>query len=620
MTKSGIILAFRNSRVKLILSLAFILAALQFGSPVRAQQNVIAIQGGTLIDGNGGTPLQDALIVIEGNRIKSISQGGTPPAGARVIDAHGKYVVPGLWDTHTHFREWFPELLITNGITSVLGYGGGPWLNSLSEGTAKNKIYGPRFFLSQGSFGGSYMIEDKDMIQSFQLKGREDAIQHVRALKNLGSKIIKVYTSTTPDQLKAITDEAHRQGLKVSGHIGISAKEAAMNGIDSLAHATGMPIPDMLKPADLDKLSDMRVIDSGRLRVNYTKIGRPWDKNRELWGPNTDLTEFPLFIEDPRRIMAFGLMDRGLATDLIKLLVQKHVYIESCMGYTFRNVHDRVPQYRAEDEALLNDPNLAYVPERYRDNILDYSIATKFHPDELELMKKGYHNFQWFTKTFIEAGGKVHTGMDTSSPYHATMMPGVAVPREMQLLVDSGVPPMTAIMAATKWPAELLQQTKDLGTLEAGKLADLLILARDPLQDITAYKNIEVVMKDGIEMQRGYHANFRNPLPDPEERDLTFPDWIGSEIPTRIVSISPTAVPEDGPAFKLTVKGHEFVSSSIIQFGDTRLETEFVSPSELRATVPAELAKTVGTYPVQVVHRLPAWGKTNKEFLLVKYK
>ena len=179
---------------------------------------------------------------------------------------------------------------------------------------------------------------------------------------------------------------------------------------------------------------------------------------------------------------------------------------------------------------------------------------------------------------------------------------------------------MTAIQAATKWPAELLQQTKDLGTLEPGKLADLLILARDPLQDITAYKKIDVVMKDGIEMQRGYHANFRNPLPDPEERDLSFPDWTGSEIPTRIASISPTAIDEDGPAFKLTVMGHEFVSSSIIQFGDTKLETEFVSPSELRATVPAELVKSVGTYPVQVVHRLPAWGKTNKEFLLVKYK
>ena len=468
--------------------------------------------------------------------------------------------------------------------------------------------------------GGSYMMEDKTMIAAGQLKGREDAVKLVRERKAADAKIIKVYTSTTPEQLKAITDEAHRLGLKVSGHIGIGAKEAALNGIDNLAHATGLPLPDMLKPEDLDKLSDMRVIDSGRLRVNYVKIGRPWDKNRELWGPNVDLTEFPLFIEDPRRIMAFGLMDRGLAMDLIKVLVQKHVAIESCMGYTFRNVHDRVDEFRAEDIALLNDPNLHYIPERFRMNILDYSIVSRFRPDELELMKKGYHNFQWFTKAFIEAGGKVHTGMDTSSPYHATMLPGVAVRREMQLLVDSGVPPMTAIQAATKWPAELLQQTKDLGTLEPGKLADLLILSRDPIQDITAFKDIEVVMKDGLELERGYHYSFKNPMPNPEERDLSFADWTVSEIPTRITSIAPSVIVEDGPAFKLTLKGREFVSSSVIEFAGTPLETEFVSPSELRATVPAEIVKRVGTYAIQVTHRPLAWGKTNRAFLLIKYK
>src|ERR1035437_4040998 len=120
MRVNGLIQAFRNVGAKLVPILAFGVLAVHFGSAVRAQEKAIAIQGGTLIDGNGGAPLQDALIVIEGNRIETVSKGGTPPAGARVIDAHGKYVVPGLWDTHTHFREWFPQLLITNSITSVL--------------------------------------------------------------------------------------------------------------------------------------------------------------------------------------------------------------------------------------------------------------------------------------------------------------------------------------------------------------------------------------------------------------------------------------------------------------------------------------------------------------------
>src|SRR3990170_6234838 len=127
-------------------------------------------------------------------------------------------------------------------------------------------------------------------------------------------------------------------------------------------------------------------------------------------------------------------------------------------------------------------------------------------------------------------------------------------------------------------------------------------------------------MKDGIEMERGYHYYFKNPLPDPLERDLSYADWTVSEIPTRITSISPQVVVEEGPAFALTIKGHEFVSSSVIEFNGTPLETQFVSLSELKATVPAELVKRVGTYPIQITHRPPAWGKTNKAFLLVKYK
>lgn len=606
-----------------ILMLGVCLLIVQSGSRVAAQQRVTVIRGGTLIDGNGGAPLQNAVIVIEGNRIRTIAPGQAAgvPAGAQEIDARGKYIVPGLWDTHTHYHQWFPELLINNGVTSTLGYGGGPWLNAIAEGTAKGKVYGPRFFLSQGSMGGSYMIEDKTMIEAGQLKGREDAIRLVREKVQAGAKIIKVYTSTTPDQLKAITEEAHRLGLKVSGHIGISAKEAALAGIDNLAHATGLPIPDLLKPEDLDKLADMRVFDTARLRVYFPKIGRPWDRNREMWGPNPDLTEYPLFIEDPRRIMAFGLMDRGLAQDLIKLLVSRNVFIESCIGYVFRYVNGHVKEWREEDLILLESPNLHYVPERYKMNVLDYSLMEQFRPDEMELMKKGYTNYQWFTKTFVDAGGKISTGMDTSSSYHATMLPGQGVRREMQMLVDAGLTPMQAIQAATKWASELLQQNKDLGTLEQGKLADLLILRRNPLQDITAFKDIEVVMKDGESMRLGYHADFNHPIPEPAELQLAYPDWTVSEIPTRIDSVSPAVVVEGSDTLTLRIRGHEFVTSSIVQFEDkTNLKTELVSPTELRATVPAELLRNVGTYKIRVVHRPPAWGKTNAEFLIVKFK
>ena len=121
-------------------------------------------------------------------------------------------------------------------------------------------------------------------------------------------------------------------------------------------------------------------------------------------------------------------------------------------------------------------------------------------------------------------------------------------------------------------------------------------------------------------METGYHFDFANPIPEDPEYQLTFPDWIASEIPTRITSISPRVAVEESSGFTLTVHGHDFISSSIVQFGERMLPTQFLSDTELRATVPADSVKRVGTYPVRIVHRSPGWGKTNKINFFVKFK
>jgi imidazolonepropionase-like amidohydrolase len=612
---------FKSTAVKLIGLLCCFVFTISYSHMVAAQQQVTVIRGGTLIDGNGGAPVQNASIVIEGNRIARITRGrqADDPAGATVIDAQGKYILPGLWDTHTHYRDWFAELLITNGVTSVLSYGGGVWYDIQAEGTAAGKIYGPRFFRSKEHLGNIYQMRDEARIARGVLASEEQAVALVRERVEEGAKVIKVYTSVTAEHLQAITREAHNAGLPVSGHIGIGARAAALAGIDNLAHMTGIAV-DVLTPADLAKIPDMRVVDTGRIGVTFPEIGRPWDSTTERWGPNPDLIEYPLFLEDPRRLMMFGMMDRRLARELIQVLVDNEVFIEGALGYVFRNVHDRVEEFRAEDRRLLADPNLSYIPERYRDNILDYSLLDRVTEDELALMKQGYHNFQWFFKTFVDAGGKIDIGQDTSSAYHATTLPGLAVSREMQLLVDAGISPMQAIQAATKWSAELLRQDSDLGTVEEGKLADLIVIDGNPLRDITAVKDIHLVMKDGEIMQTGYHYGYVNPIPEDREFQLSFPWWIPSEIPTRITSISPRVAEEGSASFALTVRGHDFTTSSLVQFDGQTLPTSYVSSSELRTTVPADLVKRVGTYPVRVYNRPPGWGKTNKANFFVKFK
>ena len=574
-------------------------------SPWSMAQQLTVIQGGTLIDATGAPPQPNAVIVVRGDRIESINQGGSVPAGANVIDATGKYIVPGLWDKHLHYKDWFPELLITNGVTSAFAQGGGAWLHAQNEGVSKGKILGPRMFFRERSY---------DVFESTsqaRMAARE-AIQTNRP------SFVKAYTGITPEQLKAVVEEAHRAGLHVEGHLGISARQAIQAGIDGLTHATGIAL-SVLTPEDLEKVAGMRAHSTGRRRVIFPKISS-WDESR-TGSSNPDLSEYWLFLEDPRRLMMFGMMDRGMAQDLIELMVREEVFIESCLTYVFRNVHDRMEQYRRENHLLLSDPNLHYIPERVRVNVLDYTILDRLSEDELALMKQGYRNFQWFVKTFVDAGGKMILGPDTTSINHASMLPGVATRREMELLVDSGITPMQAIQAGTLWPAQVLKKDSDLGTLEEGKLADLLVLPRNPLEDITAYKDIERVMQNGRFLDTGYHYDFANPIPWPAGNRISYPGFGPvTEIPATLDSISPEVVVEGGGDITLTAKGGDWLSTSTIVFDGVMLATRLISTDTIQATVPARLIQNVGTYPVLVDHIPPGWGKTNTRYLIVKFR
>ncbi|MCZ6858895.1 MAG: amidohydrolase family protein [Alphaproteobacteria bacterium] len=572
---------------------------------VKAQQ-VTVLRGGTLIDGTGAAARANTNILIRGNRIESIGLRNIP-SDAIVIDVSGKYIVPGLWDKHLHYKDWFGEMLVTNGVTSAfVQSGGGPtWLHAQNEGVHKGKILGPRKYFRERKFD---IFDSVDAARAAAKKGIEE----------LKPSFIKAYTGLTPAQLKAVAAEGHRAGLHVEGHLGISARDAINAGIDGLTHSSGIAL-SVLREEDLEKVPDMRVIETGRRRVIWPEIST-WDESR-VGSPNPDLTEYWLFLEDPRRLMMFGMMDRELAQDLIDLMIREDVFIESCLGYTFRHVHDRVDEYRMQDHLFLNDPQLEYIPERIRVNVLDYTLLDKVTDDELALMKQGYRNFQWFVKTFADAGGKLLIGPDTTSLYHATILPGVSTVREMQLLVDTGLTPMQAIKAATIWPAQTLGKDEDLGSVEEGKLADLLVLPRNPLEDITAYQEIEMVMQNGRFLDIGYHYDHVNPIPWPPGGQIEYPGFGPvSEIPAIISSLSPAVVSEGGGDFTLSVKGDEFLSTSTVQFGDVLLETELVSGDEVRATVPARLVQNVGSYPVRIIHREPGWGKTNTKYFIVKFE
>jgi len=579
-------------------------------NPQRQTFDTLVIEGGTLIDGNGGTPVRDVLIIIQGNRIKTVTQKGQAvyPSGARVVRADGKFIVPGLMDAHVHYGEWLPELFLAYGVTSIFEIGGGgEWALAQRDATARGRIPGPRQFVAVGSLAGARiaalggvtaaegMLRSRFVVDT-PIRAREVVKRYVAA----GANMIKVHRGPPMDVYEAAADEAHKAGLPVVAQaLGptVYAREAVLAGADILEHAAGVS-------------------------YSIAKDSARW----KGWG---NLEEHSL---DPS---PFADMDDAKAAELIQLLVQHHVYLEPdliAQGRGLQNIRER---YELQDYRLVSDPGLAYIPERSRLKWLqNFKELEGEERPVVELRAKGWQNATRFIRQFVAAGGKVLAGTDAS--YNGWATPGIGLHHELDLLVDAGLTPLQAITAATRNTAEGFRILDSLGTIEAGKLADLVIVDDDPLQDVRNLLKIESVIKDGAVVDRTFHPWFRNPLPDNALEGATWVAAVKKEIesmrttafgqpPPAIESISPTIVTEGGPALTLTIKGAGFTRRSQVSFDGTPVAFRRVSETELKATIDAELLARAGTFSITVANpeplQRPLWGGTsNRAYLLVNFK
>ena len=591
-------------RVRLLLGIALLALCCRLFS-VEAQGQATVIEGGTLIDGNGGAPVPDAVLVIEGETIARISQKGKVPypAGARVIKADGKFVLPGLWDLHVHYNGWMGQLFVSYGVTSILQYGFDEWIRAQKEGIAKGKIAGPRMFVgSLGAAGTRGFVETAQPwgipfgnkhFATFGLPERvtaDEARTWVRDAVRAGVEAIGEIGPEVADRevLKAIVEEAHQAGIPVAGHLSLSAKDAVFAGVDSLLHLAGVSMSAM----DFDEtVRRLRVID-----------------------PRYDVTE-PRFMRvvDPRFLMTFAFVDPAKVDEIIRAMVANKTKIEPDLMTVAQPVHDRRKAYEQEIHELFNDPQLQYVPA---DNVLMaldygqgmYRYKTKLTPEEIQLLEKGYRNIQAFIRKFVGAGGTVLAGVDS----HASLIPGIGLHYELQLLVDAGLTPMQAIQAATKNAAEWLRQGDRLGTLQEGKIADLVLVSADPLVDIANTKKVEGVMKGGKWMDRGYA--FANPIPQPPRGE-----GHGNPVP-QVGALSPTSAVEGSRDVTVTARGNYFLTDSIIEFDGVPLSTTYVSFRELKATLPDYLVARPGTFAVRVFTPAPFGGRSNRAYFLVRFR
>ncbi|MEE8177863.1 MAG: amidohydrolase family protein, partial [Acidobacteriota bacterium] len=451
--------------------------------PIEAQGTQSAplvIEGGTLIDGTGGEPIRDALIVIRGNRIETVSRKGQAnyPAGARVVRADGKFIIPGLIDSHVHYREYMGEMFLAYGVTAVYDLGNPfHWQTAVRKGLNEGKIRGPRFYfcarvtlLRDGEEARSSgpTIRSRDV--AF-MRGPEDARQAVAILQEKAD-CVKLSEFMQGEIFVPIAREARAAGMGVISH-SLDTMDSVHWGISGIEHMTGIAISTI-----------------------HTQEGRAALKEMDISAGH-------------KNSFLYQWMEPAYFDELIHALVQRNVFINPTLHFEWKALTERAPEHELEDARLLNHPDLQYVPLSERLVFLgQYHWADKRTPEEKEQFRQGYRKVQEFLRRFVQAGGKIYSGTDTA----AALTPGLSLHHEMELLVDAGLTPMQSIQSSTLWAAEIIGLQDTLGAIEPDKFADLVSLRANPLLDIRNVKAVDQVIRGGEIMDTSFHGDYQFPF------------------------------------------------------------------------------------------------------------
>jgi imidazolonepropionase-like amidohydrolase len=441
----------------MVLGLAIWLAAaigLPCGRPVRAGQPPVLLRGGAVFDSVAGKLVTDRTVLIEGTRIKSVGTSRAEPFvpdGTRVIDARGKFILPGLIDAHVHLvhrlnfahvtgDEVLPAFLAA-GVTSVRNTGDEVVAQTLvARFAAAHPRRCPRVFTCSFLLDADPPIH-RDIGLPISDPGRVPAVVADMAAWNVTT--LKIYAGSGRAVGRRIIAEGHKRGLTVTGHLGnYPAREAAEDGIDCLEHITS--VFDFIIPPHAAREAGHRAT---------LDVGNPQAKA------------------------------------LIATLAQRKVMVDPTLT-VFKNM-----LLLSDLEEVNRHADNGHVPERLRAYWDAYRQGQGLAPATRERRRQEFRKYQELTGALFRAGVPLLAGTDTPEPY---CPPGLALHQELELLVESGLTPVAALQAATINNARALKQGDELGSIEPGKLADLLILNADPTADIRNTRRIVHVIRDGV--------------------------------------------------------------------------------------------------------------------------
>lgn len=447
------------SRRSILAAVAIVTAA-----PVAAQ--TLTLLNASVVDVTKGTIQRRMTVSIDGNRITGVRPAQNGKVNGRVVNLQGAYVIPGLWDMHTHaYFGWSSDfgdsyvlpLFIANGITGVRDMGSDldAVLRARGE-VAAHRLIGPRMVVSGPMLDGPKATYKA----AIPIATPDDGRKAVDLLKDRGVDFIKIQSGVPHDAYLAIAAEANARGIEFEGHVpdAVRASEAIAAGQRTFEHLIGIfeaSTPD----------------EDGFLQRRYG-AGRNPTANKSL----------AAFLDryDPAREAA---LIRALAANTVwqcpTLFWERGQWLVDVIDFT-------------------KDPDIAFTPRSWIDRKFpasQKSIAASMDTDPLAVRQKFVEHELEIVRRLHAAGVPFLAGTDT--PAGVDVTPGISLHLELQRFVAAGFTPLEALQTATINPARFFGKLADFGTVETGRVADLVLLRANPLEDVANTRAIAGVIADG---------------------------------------------------------------------------------------------------------------------------
>jgi hypothetical protein len=423
-------------------------------------QSFITIRHINIVDVKTGSVRTNQIVNIKGNRIDfigddtdTIRKGSEPE-----INGTNKFLIPGLWDMHAHDIGWLipnaskdfiTPIMLANGITGFRDMWGSAEAISLKDSVNRNLVIAPRMIVGSPIVNGPRLFFQGTLT----LSSTNQVSTLVDSLQGQGYDFVKVYSYLQHDLFFALAKYCKEKHMRFEGHvpIGVTAEEASNAGTESIEHLFG-------------------------LRKSFSIKTKPLIKQWEDEMLDTTISQFRILIKSESSILPF---DTTTAKDVTSVLIKNHTVVVptlmAAIGYTF----DR--------DTLMKSTSMDYVPRALKQYWYDARSMTAFEKDM-------FQNYLQMLSFLHKQGVMILAGTDNENPF---VVPGFSLHDELELYIKAGLTPLEALQTATLNPAIFMHEENELGTVEKGKFADLVILDQNPLIDIKNTRSINSVIMNG---------------------------------------------------------------------------------------------------------------------------